>query len=146
MDRNPQSNKKQRILYVQSLCLVLIPITCRHYSPSWTSAQLTDTCFLQRTKRSKWECGVHSECTHTSRKAIKAVTALFWASQAGIAQIWGWHGVMFTDGGEQAEHFTSHLAPVTWLRRLIFPRERVVQSLCSEEIAGWGVRRVWTRA
>lgn len=43
---------------------------------------------------------------------------------------------------------TLHLPfdSVTWLRRLIFPCERVVQSLCSEEIAGWGVKEVWTRA
>lgn len=44
---------------------------------------------------------------------------------------------MLTDGGEKAEHFTSHLVPVTWLSRLIFPRKRVVQSLCSEEITDW---------
>lgn len=32
------------------------------------------------------------------------------------------------------------------LRRIIFPGRRSVQSLCSEEIADWDVRGVWTRA
>lgn len=41
---------------------------------------------------------------------------------------------------------TSHLAPVTWQRRLIFSGKRTVQSLCSEKIADWDVREVWTRA
>lgn len=71
MDRNPQSNKKQRILYVQSPCLVLIPIACHHYSLSWTSAQPTDTWMLDAPSKEAREASGNVGCiqnVHTPRE------------------------------------------------------------------------------
>lgn len=106
---------------------------CCHYT-SWAGAQPQMP--IVSDAASHWEGGVSG----AGRKAVKALAALFRANQAKTAQACRGLRVMLTDGREQAEAFTSHLASVTLLRKPIFSCERVVQSLCSEEIADWGAK------
>lgn len=151
MNRSPPSNKKQSGLTVQNPSLLLILLICHHpiLPGSEVCAQPADAhplgCFFCRGGRRKRGYGVHSECTHQekSNQGIGSpVQSKPSRDSPELRVAGGYVNRWWREGRTLHLPFgTCHPAEKTNL-----PRKRIVQSLCSEEIADWDVRGVWTRA
>lgn len=82
---------------MQSLCLVLIPIACHHYSPSWTSAQPTDTWMLDAPSKETREASGNVGCipsVHTPKKSNQSSDSPVLSKPSGdstnLREAWGY--------------------------------------------------------
>lgn len=147
-NKHVNSNKKPSGLNEQNPSLLLILLICH---PSWICGLCSPAdahpigCFFCRSRTGNQGDGVHSECTHQekSNQGIGSPVQCKPSRDSPELRVAGGYVNRWCREGRMLHlpFGTCHPAEKTNL-----PRKRIVQSLCSEEIADWDVRGVWTRA